>query len=72
MNEKKGNILVRAYRAVADFIGDVYAEVSRVVWPTREDLTTLTGVVLIAVLTVAAFVAALTVVFEAIFSRFGI
>jgi preprotein translocase SecE subunit len=72
MNEKKANIFVRAYKAVTGFFSGVYAEVTRVVWPSREDLTTLTGVVLIAVITVGAFVAILTLIFEAIFSHLGV
>ncbi len=71
MGEKKGNIFVRAWRGIVQFFSEVYAEMSRVVWPSREELTSLTGVVLVAIFSVGFFVFVLDVFFSWLFSRLG-
>jgi len=46
--EDKGNALVRGARSVRDYFEEVRDELSKVTWPSREEVTNLTRIVLIA------------------------
>lgn len=53
--EVQANFLVRSWRGIRDYFSDVQSELAKVTWPTREEATHLTRIVLIT-LVVAAIV----------------
>ena len=46
---RQGNIIVRGIRAAIEFLGEVKAELSKVAWPTKQEVVASTWVVLTAV-----------------------
>ena len=56
----------RPFRAIGEFLKDVWMELQRVVWPSHEETYAFTGVVVVAVAVVAAWVALLDIVFTTI------
>ncbi len=60
--QKKGGFAARPRR----FVRDVQGELKRVSWPDRDQLRQSTAVVLIIVLTLAAYVAAWDYVYQAL------
>jgi preprotein translocase subunit SecE len=66
--KSKPNIFARISR----FIREVIAELRKVIWPTRRELITYTGVVLVFVLIMAGIVALLDFVFtQGVLAVFG-
>lgn len=55
----QGNPITRMWRTLTLFLRQVVAEMRKVVYPTRDQLLTYTGVVLVFVLIVIALVSAL-------------
>ena len=51
---KKGNIFVRAGKAIKGFIKDFRGETKKIVWPGAKEVIKSTGVVLLAVLVIGA------------------
>ena len=51
---KKGNIFVRAGKAIKSFIKDFRGETKKIVWPGAKEVIKSTGVVLLAVLVIGA------------------
>ena len=54
MSEEKKNIFVKA----KGFCGDVVLELKKTSWPTKQELTESTGLVIVFILMLAAFVGA--------------
>lgn len=64
----KPNVLAR----ISLFIREVIAELRKVIWPTRKELITYTGVVIVFVLIMAGIVALLDFVFtQGVLAVFG-
>jgi len=55
--------LTSPFKSVARFLKEVWAELQRVVWPSHEETYAFTGVVIIAVAIVAAWVGLLDLFF---------
>jgi len=55
--------LTRPFKQIGSFLKDVWMELQRVVWPSHEETYAFTGVVIVAVAIVAAWVALLDLVF---------
>ena len=58
--------LTRPFKKIGSFVKDVWMELQRVVWPSHEETYAFTGVVVVAVAIVAAWVALLDIVFTTI------
>jgi len=43
--EKQGNFFVRSWRGIREYFSEVRDELTKVTWPTREDVTRLTRIV---------------------------
>lgn len=57
---------------VSLFLREVVAELRKVIWPTRKELITYTGIVIVFVVVMAAIIAALDFVFtQAVLTIFG-
>jgi preprotein translocase SecE subunit len=59
MGESKsgaGNFLVRAFRAVVEFIGEVKAELVKVAWPSRHEIVASTWVVIVSCIFVSIWI----------------
>jgi preprotein translocase subunit SecE len=50
-------------KAIGRFLKDVWSELQRVVWPSHDDTYAFTGVVIVAVAIVAAWVGVLDLIF---------
>ncbi|MCS6836638.1 MAG: preprotein translocase subunit SecE [Anaerolineae bacterium] len=48
VEEKRGNFFVRAWRGIREYFSEVRDELTKVTWPTREDVVKLTRIVLSA------------------------
>jgi preprotein translocase subunit SecE len=60
------------FARISLFLREVIAELRKVIWPTRNELVTYTGVVIVFVLIMAGIVAALDFVFgRAVLALFG-
>lgn len=46
---RDGNIIVRGVKAAVEFLGEVKAELTKVAWPTKQEVVASTWVVLFAV-----------------------
>ncbi len=55
--------LTRPFKKIAAFIKEVWMELQRVVWPSHEETNAYTGVVIVAVAIVAAWVGLLDFIF---------
>ncbi len=55
--------LTRPFRQLNSFLKDVWMELQRVVWPSHEETYAFTGVVLVAVAVVAAWIGFLDIIF---------
>jgi len=55
--------LTRPFQPLSSFLKDVWMELQRVVWPNHEETYGFTGVVLVAVAIVAAWVGLLDIIF---------
>jgi preprotein translocase subunit SecE len=58
-----GFFAVRWFHSLVRYIREIVAEMRKVIWPTRQEMTTYTTVVVIFVVVVVAFVAGLDIVF---------
>ncbi|MEA3401213.1 MAG: preprotein translocase subunit SecE [Armatimonadota bacterium] len=56
----------RPFQSVASFLKDVWMELQRVVWPSHEETYAFTGVVIVAVAIVAAWMGLLDLIFTQI------
>jgi preprotein translocase subunit SecE len=66
--EKRPSLISRGFR----YIREVVSELRKVIWPTRKQLVTYTGVVLVFVIVMVAFVYGLDIGFGwAVFELFG-
>ena len=64
--------IIAPFKTVVQFFKDVYAELQRVVWPSHEETSGFTGVVIVAVAIVAVWVGALDVIFTKLVGAFGL
>lgn len=55
--------LTRPFKKIVGFIKEVWMELQRVVWPSHEETNAYTGVVIVAVAIVAAWVGMLDFIF---------
>lgn len=55
--------LTRPFKKIVGFIKEVWMELQRVVWPSHEETNAYTGVVIVAVAIVAAWVGLLDFIF---------
>ena len=53
---KKPNVLVRAWKKITKFLGDVKNEVKKIVWPTPKSVFKNTGIVLAAIIVIGIFI----------------
>lgn len=68
MSNKKSNIFVRAAKKIGGYFRELKSELKKVTWPTFKQVRNNTGIVLIAVIAVGAFVALLDFGFQYLFS----
>lgn len=52
----EGNFIVRGVRAAIQFLGEVKAELTKVAWPTKQEVVASTWVVLFAVVITAVWI----------------
>lgn len=60
------------FRSLARFLTEVWYELRRVVWPSREEAESFTAVVIIAVAIVAVWVGGLDWIFNTLVTQFGL
>lgn len=60
----------RPFRAARRFLKDVWMELQRVVWPSHDETYAFTGVVLVAVAIISAWVAVLDLFFTRLVAAF--
>ena len=58
-------------KAVKDFFTGVWAEMKKVVWPSRKELTSSTAIVIVSIIAVAVFIALLDFVYGFAFKMIG-
>ncbi len=58
-------------RARGRFLHEVITELQKVKWPSREDVVQLTGVVIVTIVIVGLYVAALDGIFSRLFQAIG-
>ena len=58
-----------AARATAGFVGEVQAEVKKVTWPDRQQLKSMTGVIILFVIVVAILIGLMDVILQLIFTN---
>jgi len=51
-----GSFLVRAWKSVAEFIGEVKAELVKVAWPSRREIVSSTWVVIVSCIFVSVWI----------------
>jgi preprotein translocase subunit SecE len=61
--DEGGFFLVRWFNAVVRYVREIVSEMRKVIWPTRQEMTTYTTVVVIFVVIVVTFVALLDIAF---------
>jgi len=57
-----------AMRSTAAYVGEVQAEVKKVTWPDRQQLKSMTGVIILFVIIVAMLIGLMDVVLQLIFT----
>lgn len=62
-----GNFITRFFGGIADYFGGVRDEMTKVVWPTRDELTRLTYIVLLVTIASAAVLGILSFIYTWIF-----
>jgi len=67
---KKANIFVRATKAIGGYFRELKSELKKVTWPSFKQIRNNTGVVITAIIVVAAIVALLDFAFQYIFGLF--
>lgn len=55
-NGSRGFFLVRLWRRLVEFLGEVRAEMTKVAWPSRQEIVASTWVVVFAVACVAVWI----------------
>jgi preprotein translocase SecE subunit len=63
---------VQAARHPGQFLREVWLELGKVKWPSWPDVTQLTGVVLLTIISVGLFVSVMDVVFGWLFTHLGL
>ncbi len=58
-----------AARSTAGFVGEVQAEVKKVTWPDRQQLKSMTGVIILFVVVVAILIGLMDVILQLIFTN---
>jgi preprotein translocase subunit SecE len=58
-----------AARSTAVFVGEVQAEVKKVTWPDRQQLKSMTGVIILFVIVVAILIGLMDVILQLIFTN---
>jgi preprotein translocase SecE subunit len=53
---RAGNFLVRAFRAVVEFVGEVKAELVKVAWPSRAEIVASTWVVIVSCIFISIWI----------------
>ena len=64
MSEKKANIFVRAAKRIGSYFRELKSETKKVSWPNFKQVRNNTGIVIIAVILIGAFIALLDFGFE--------
>ena len=64
MSDKKANIFVRVAKKISGYFRELKSEMKKVVWPSWKQVRNNTGIVLIALIAVGAFVAILDFIFQ--------
>ncbi len=64
MSDKKANIFVRVAKKISGYFRELKSEMKKVVWPSWKQVRNNTGIVLIALIAVGAFVAILDFGFQ--------
>lgn len=65
--EEKGNFVVRFYRGMINYLRGVKEELEKVVWPTREELTRLSRIIISVTLFSALVLGILSFLFNELF-----
>jgi preprotein translocase SecE subunit len=65
--QSEGNVATRTLRSVTDYFQGVTSERKKVVWPTREDVRRLTGIVLVTLIAASIVLGTLSVIFNELF-----
>jgi len=65
--ENKGNFVTRAAGSVREYFEGVRSELSKVVWPTREETQRLTIIVLVTLIASSAVLGAISLIFTNLF-----
>ncbi|MBE7041722.1 MAG: preprotein translocase subunit SecE [Ruminococcaceae bacterium] len=66
MSEKKPNIFVRAAKKIGSYFRELKSETKKVSWPSFKQVRNNTGIVIAAVLIIGAFIALISLGFEAL------
>ncbi len=66
MSEKKPNIFVRAAKKIGSYFRELKSETKKVSWPSFKQVRNNTGIVIAAVLIIGAFIALVSLGFEAL------
>jgi len=61
--EKKRNFVVRFFSNIRTYFQEVFAELGKVAWPTREEVMRLTGIVLVVTTVSAIFLGIVSLIF---------
>ncbi len=64
MSEKKPNIFVRAAKKIGSYFRELKSETKKVSWPSFKQVRNNTGIVIVAVILIGAFIALLDFGFE--------
>jgi|FLYN01.1.fsa_nt_gi preprotein translocase subunit SecE len=69
--EERGNVVTRPINRLAEYLRDVRSELSKVTWPTREEVWQLTRIVLGTTIAAALILGVITLIFTELF-RIGL
>lgn len=61
--ERKQNFIVRFFSNMRTYFQEVFAELNKVAWPTREEVMRLTGIVLAVTIVAAIFLGVVSLIF---------
>jgi preprotein translocase SecE subunit len=65
--QSEGNFATRTLRSVVEYFQGVTAERKKVVWPTREDVRRLTGIVLVTLIAASIILGTISIIFNELF-----
>ncbi len=66
MSEKKPNFFVRAAKKIGSYFRELKSETKKVSWPSFKQVRNNTGIVIVAVVIIGAFIALLDLGFESL------